>query len=66
MSPLEALMKRYDEKYPRASGFDRGFYRYNALTVLGDLKAIGCTVTVPAKLKREVVKIPGITPDDSF
>lgn len=67
MTPLEALMKRYDEKYPRATGFERGFYRHDALRIIGDLKGVGCTVTVPARLKPvPLPKIPGITPEDSF
>jgi hypothetical protein len=65
LTPLEALMKRYDETHPLASGFDRGFYRHDALRILGDLKGVGCTVTVPARLKpRPADKVPGITPED--
>lgn len=65
MSPIEALMKRYDEKYRHAGAFERGFYRFEALKVLGDLKAIGCTVNVPARLKAEPApKVPGIDPED--
>lgn len=67
MSPLEALMKRYDELHPRATGFERGFYRADALRVLGDLKLVGITLTVPAKLKpRPAERVAGISPDDSF
>lgn len=65
MSPLEALMKRYDEKHPRASGFERGFYRHDALKVLADLTGVGITLTVPARLKPiPGAKVPGITPDE--
>lgn len=67
MNPLDALMKRYDETHSHATGFERGFYRFNAAQVLGDLQRVGCTVAVPKKLKAEPLPvIPGITPEDSF
>lgn len=65
MSPLEALMKRYDEIHPLATGFERGFYRHDCLRILGDLKSVGITHNVPASLKRATVPVvAGVTDDD--